>query len=526
LETKPMMDTPEGLTPAARRDEWLDDEAGSISLGSILDILRGYRRIIGAAVAAVVTAFAVFTLAIFLLAPVERVGTIQFRLLFDGAAQGKFPNNTPFSVSEIVGAPVLTEVYRMNELQRFGKYEDFKDAVFVQQANFNLDMLAYEYQGLLSDPKLTPVDRARIQDEFKKKREAMVDPAYSLCFRRHERLKTMPASLMQKVLTDTLIVWAKQADERKGANKYNVAVLSGNVLQKDILEREDYLVAIDVLRSKAYRVLETLNEIAKLPGARTIHVGQTRTSLADVQTTLEEVVRFKLEPLLGLIRSEGITKNDRGLVLYASNQLFQLRLEKQESADVVAALETSLREYSTGGGSGERKLAGAGGSGSGGQALMPQVDQSFLDKIMALSTAQSDAEYRRKLTDRLIEESVKMAARNREAAYYEDLVNEVRGKPNRSAGSPEAVVFIKSRSSEAFDDIQKAVEQTAALYLELSALNLNPSTVLYAVTWPFSEQTRWALTARTVSLYFVLSLILTLVVVPAGCLMHNALTKR
>ena len=44
---------------------------------------------------------------------------------------------------------------------------------------------------------------------------------------------------------------------------------------------------------------------------------------------------------------------------------------------------------------------------------MPQLDQSFLDRIMALSTAQADAEYRRKLTDRLIEESVKMAARSR-----------------------------------------------------------------------------------------------------------------
>src|SRR5674476_571254 len=84
-----------------------------------------------------------------------------------GAAQGQYPNLTPFSVSEIVASPVLTEVYRINDLQRFGKYEDFKDSMFVQQSNPDLDLLAFEYQALLADTKLSPVDRARIQDEFK-----------------------------------------------------------------------------------------------------------------------------------------------------------------------------------------------------------------------------------------------------------------------------------------------------------------------------------------------------------------------
>ena len=85
--------------------------------------------------------------------------------------------------------------------------------------------------------------------------------------RRYERLKSLPRDLMEKVLMDALNTWARQADERKGATRYNVAVLSANVLQKDVLEREDYLVAIDILRSKAYRVLETISEIDKLPGA-------------------------------------------------------------------------------------------------------------------------------------------------------------------------------------------------------------------------------------------------------------------
>jgi hypothetical protein len=517
-----------GMT--TRDDDRIDELDDEISLKPYFEILRSYRRVIGASVVGVGTLFVVGVILVFLVSPVERIGSIQFRLLFEGAEKGEYPNHTPFSPSELVAGPVLTEVYRINDLQRFGKYEDFKDSVFVQQANLELDLLSYEYQALLADTKLSPVDRARIQDEFKKKRAAMVDPSYSISMRRNERLKTLPRELMEKVLMDTLNTWAKQADERKGATRYNVAVLSANVLQKDVLEREDYLVAIDILRSKANRVLDTLTEIARLPGAEVIRVGPERVTLADVRTRLEEVVRFRLEPLLGLIRSEGVTKSSRGLALYAGNQLFQLRLEQQESADVVQALQTALRENlaqrAASSGDSKAGAAGPGGGAGGGQAMMPQLDQSFLDRIMALSTAQADAEYRRRLTDRLIEESVKMAARNREAAYYDDLVKELRTTTPRAAGSPEIVALIKTRSLEAFDEIAKGVERTAGIYQELSALNLNPSTALFSVSGPFSLLTQSALTLKTVLLYFVLLMMLTLIIAPVGCLVHHAVRKH
>ena len=518
----------QGMT--TRDDDRIDELDDEISLRPYFEILRSYRRVIGATVVGVGTLFVVGVILVFLVSPVERIGSIQFRLLFDGAEKGEYPNHTPFSPSELVAGPVLTEVYRINDLQRFGKYEDFKDSVFVQQSNPDLDLLSYEYQALLADTKLSPVDRARIQDEFKKKRAAMVDPSFAISIRRNERLKTLPSGLMDKVLMDALNTWAKQADERKGATKYNVAVLSANVLQKDVLEREDYLVAIDILRSKTNRVLETLTAIAKLPGAEVIRVGPERVTLADVRTSLEEVVRFRLEPLLGLIRSEGVTKSSRGLALYAGNQLFQLRLEQQESADIVQALQTALRENMAqrGVSSGDSKAgaAGSGGGAGGGQAMMPQLDQSFLDRIMTLSTAQADAEYRRKLTDRLIEESVKMAARSREAAYYDDLVKELRTTTTRAVGSPEIVALIKTRSLEAFDEIAKGVEQTAAIYRELSALNLNPSTTLFSVSGPFSLQTQRSLTLKTVILYFVLLMMLTLIIAPIGCLVHHAVRKH
>jgi hypothetical protein len=512
-----------------RADDAIDDVDDEISLKPYFEALKSYRRVIGAAVVGVGVLFVVSVIGILLVAPVERVGSIRFRLLFDGAAVGQYPNHTPFSVTEIVAAPVLTEVYKVNDLQRFGTYESFKDSMFVQQSNPDLDLLGFEYQALLADTKLTPVDRARIQDEFKKKREAMVDPSYSISMRRSERLKTLPRDLMEKVLMDTLNTWAKQADERKGASKYNVDVLSTDILQRDVLDREDYMVGIDILRSKTNRVIDTINEIAKLPGARTIRVGERHTTLAEVRAGLEDVVRFKLEPLLGVIRSEGVTKNARSLLLYANNQSFQLKQDRQEAADRVRTLQESLREFTAQGGlsSGDAKAGASGPAGGAGsnQAVMAQLDQSFLDRIMALSTASADSDYRRKITDRIIEESEKMTAKSREASYYEGFVRELQGTTSHAVGSPELVNLVKVRTSEAYDEITKGIEQTAAIYRELSALNLNPSTILFSVTWPFTLATHWSLTVSTVGLYFVLLMMLTLIIVPIGCLIHHAFKK-
>jgi hypothetical protein len=145
---------------------------------------------------------------------------------------------------------------------------------------------------------------------------------------------------------------------------------------------------------------------------------------------------------------------------------------------------------------------------------------------MGLSIAKDEFEYRRKMTDKVIDESEIAAAKAREAAYYDDLAKELRGANARTGGSPEMVALIKTRSAQAFDEIVRGIEQTAQIYKELSAQNLNPSSTVFAVTGPFTQTTQRSLTARTVMLYLVLILLLTMTVVPIGCLIHHALKVR
>jgi len=154
-----------------------------------------------------------------------------------------------------------------------------------------------------------------------------------------------------------------------------------------------------------------------------------------------------------------------------------------------------------------------------------QLEQSFLDRLMSLSTAGKDQEYRQGLTDRVISESERLATLQREAAFYEDLVSNVPKVGSRAVGAPETVALINTRTNEAFNEVSKAVDQISALYNELSARNLNPSATLYSVTGPFTVRVSRGVTSRTVALYVLLGMTLALILTPVGCLLHDALRR-
>lgn len=514
------------------------DAGDEISFRPYVEALWSYRNVIGIGLLAVLGAFIFGSVYVYVAAPTERIGAIEFRLLFDGADRGQYPNGTGFSATEIVSTPVLTEVFRANELQRFGRFEDFKDALFIQQSNPEIDLLSSEYQAKLADARLTSVDRARLEEQFRKKREALTDPRFSLTLRRHERFSSMPRSLMEKILNDTLSTWAKQADERKGATKYDIPMFSQNVLNRSAIEAEDYLVGIDMLRAKARRIIDNIDKIAGLPGANVMRTPKEKISLPEVRANLEDIVRFKLEPLIGILLSEGLSKNPKLLGLYAQGQLFQIKLEREEAAGRVRALQQSLREYMAQrlGGSVSEARPGAGGAGGTDRgaagvssgSIIPQLGESFLDRLVELSTQTqtSDVSYRQKLTDQIIGESQNQVRLDRETAYYDNLSRAVKGMGIHASGSQAIASLVQSRSTEAFDGLSQGMDQLTAIYEDLSARNLNPSTLLYTITGPFVERAERSVSVRSILLYGVLVMMLAGVVIPVGCLIHRAFRKE
>jgi hypothetical protein len=500
----------------------LDEAQDEVSLGRIFATLWSYRRVIEAGIAVVMGLYVVVALALFMLLPRERLSSVGFRVVFDGVDDSKYPNDTKFATSDIIATPVLAEVYARDELSRYTEtFEKFKNSMFIRDANRDLEMLDLEYAGRLADPKLGPMDRERIEADYRDRRKSLTAPFYSLTMRRNEWVTTMPPAMAEKVLKDTLSTWAQQVDTKKGALKYNVALYTRSSVPLDLIEHEDYLIAVDVLRSKTLGMLDTLDQIGKLPGAAAFRAGPDHLSLGELRATLSDTLRFRLQPLIATITQVGATTDNRRLRAYVENQLAQAKERQQEQQRRVDTLQSSLAAY-TGEKTFSTRAAVAVGqqphpapTGADQSGVIPQVSESFLDRIMDLSRQNNDVKYRQEMTEKIIAEGMNVSAAGRDIPYYEQLLAHL---PTGSGGGS---AEIRTATKSVYDAVVRSIDQINMFYAELSAQNLNAQSMIYRITDPFADFSQRAFGLPLMVMYGALTLLLALFFVPLACLVHH-----
>ena len=221
-----------------------------------------------------------------------------------------------------------------------------------------------------------------------------------------------------------------------------------------------------------------------------------------------------------------MSKQPASLRLYVENQLQQTRLTRDESNRRAAGLEQSLQQYS-------QQSTGAPAAGTqnvpipgfprgqgGSETLIPQFGESFLDRLMQMSSRNEDAGYRQGLTDRLIDERLQAAKLEREVAYYEGLGRSLATARSAGEGAGRAA-SIEGRMKTAFVQVATAVDHVVALYDQLSKNNLNPSTMLYTVTLPYTQQRVAPFTLRQAALWGVALMILASFVLVLAALIYD-----
>ncbi len=89
--------------------------------------------------------------------PVRRMSVLEFRPTFTGAAEGAYPNDLPFSSTDVVSALLLDLVYDKNRIADYCSREAFRSGFFIEQRSDASAFLDAEYQARLSDAGITPV---------------------------------------------------------------------------------------------------------------------------------------------------------------------------------------------------------------------------------------------------------------------------------------------------------------------------------------------------------------------------------
>jgi hypothetical protein len=498
-----------------------------ISISHFTHTLQRYRAAILLSLAVVVLAYLIIAIVVFLSTPTEQITAQPFRLDFERAGKGEYPNKTKFNIADIISGPIVMRVWQDNHLGKYIPFGDFSRAVFVLESNKQYDLLAAEYQAKLADPKISSVDRERLQKEFELKSESIAKNEYSINLDRHAGSHSLPEPLARKVLLDILNSWADFAVNQQHVIAYQVSVLSPEVLKPSTIEQSDAVAAIEVLRAKANRVSSNIERIQNLPGATLARTPTDHLSLEEIRIRLDEILRFRLEPLLSLaLQNPGLVTDRAETIRFVEGQLAYDQRQLEAAQRLADSVREAMAVYE------QRNIPEPMTTTStakplpknvGSESVMPQLSDTFLDRLLSLTGRSADVQYRQKLVDeyrRAIAETIPL---EQAVAYDNQVLEEVR-KPQRS-GTRGNAAEIRAQIDQTRAEIAQLIDKTNELFQMISR-NMTPSTQLFTLTSPPTTHTLRSVSLQRLALYGLLVVLIALPAIIVFCLLHNRVREE
>lgn len=491
------------------------------SISHLVHTLHAYTPAILLAFAAVAILYIVIGVAIYVFSPAQRITSQQFRLDFEGAAEGNYPNGIKFSSSDITSLPILLKVFNDDHLDRFTTFPDFSRALFVLEANLDYERLAAEYQARLADPKISAIDRERILREWQAKAASIAKNDFSLNWLRTPDTAAVPESVVKKVLLDTLTGWAKYAASEQHVLKYRLTVFSPEMIGPAESDGEP-VVDIQVLRSKIYRILQNIDALLEVPGSQLIRSADGGMSLQEIRLRLEEIIRFRLEPLTGRVSTNGLIANRAATLRFLESQLAYDQRYLKSAQDFADTIRQSFAVYSMRDFTPENTINPGAHDQTRQQpqrsdTLMPQISDSFLDRLVTLTSQSSDVQYRQKLVDDYRRASQAVIPAQQATAYDQEVLTLV--KSTASTPTSGEATGVRNEIISTKNEVKLLLGRVNNIY-DVVSRNLSPSKELYTLTAPPVVRTEHSHSLSQLALFGVAVLALSLPVIVVLCLIH------
>jgi hypothetical protein len=403
-------------------------------------------------------------------------------------------------------------------------------SIFVLESNTAHDTLSLEYQSRMSDPKLMPIDRDRLQREYESKLASLSKDQYSLNYLRPSRLKNVPESVARKVLHDILSEWAEFVSNEQHVLEYRVALLSPSAVAATRLDAQtDPIVATQVLRAHVMRVQGNIQSMRRIPAADLIHTKKDDLTLLDIATRLEDIMRFRLDPLVQNIAGSGLLTNRAATIRFLETQLAydQRYLESQQQK--AEAARSSLALYmSSRGEAVQNAVAQARATATtpvvpnNTTTVMPQLTESFLEQLVQMTTNTAEITYRRSLSEEYRHAALDIIPVQQGVAYDQAVLDIVRNTGGSSSITREAVdrQLIDTR-----EEIRQIVVQLHEIHAAVSR-NMNPSTELLSLIGVPATRLERSVGVKMLALYGILTAFIALPIIVVLCLLHNRVREE
>ena len=498
-----------------------------LTIAHVLHIFKDYRYAVLLALAAVIFGYIAFVAAVLAFMPVQQTTMLNFRLNFAGADRKAYPNGQPFSSADIVDAPVLRKVFDQNQLGRYLSFDAFKASVFVIETNPGLERLAREYEARLADPRLSPVDRDRLEREYQEKKGSLAYAEFALAMVHTDRTLRVPASVMLKAISDILPAWAEHAERDRGVSRYNVEIVTANVLDPRSLQANEDFIFADVLRAKVHRILDTIDTLRKVPGADVLRLAPNNITLTDVRSNLEDTLRFRLSPILSSALALSASSHRTATMQYVESQLGYAQRQLDEARMRENALRSALSIYGQQGNDSTQAAQSQKGAPSpsiAGPTVTPQLGENFLTELSRLIARSEDVEYRQHMVDKLATLTTnEVAPLSQEVAYYQEEIAQL--KTGNLSSANQGHEDIRAQCLAVLQDVDRAISQVTGIYA-LIYQNINNPSSLYTITSGARSSRERPISLRQLFLWGVLLFLAAIPLLIITVMLHHRIQEE
>jgi hypothetical protein len=436
---------------------------------------------------------------------VRQASVLEFRPTFLGIDSGQYPNGLPFSPSDVAAGPVVDLVFDANNIADYCPREAFRGGFFVEQRSDQSAFLDAEYQARLSDLRISAVERQRLQAEYESKRAAL-PVQFRLVFVKPRQCSAIPQVIVSKVIADVLTTWASESESKRGVLNHNVEVLTPAMLDVGVDQQSSKLLRADLIRTALWRIVESVDKVEDVPGAALVRYGEGRLTFMEVRNKLVDLVRSRLEPLVAIAGQTMVRES----VAWVTETVAAAEREQQAAEGRAAANREALQLYS-----GMSQTPGPARSGtqttptgSDVQTISPQIDSTFIDRIVEMSSA--NTLFRQQLTESMVQATVEAVAAQERAAYYRRLLETLRGPASQQLTGEE----VDARLAAIVEQGQHLTRQFNELYSEFSRVGLRTAGAMYQTEKPVATEVSRSFGLRglifLVASMFVMALLLAL----------------
>jgi hypothetical protein len=273
----------------------------------------------------------------------------------------------------------------------------FAGMVTVEAYSPILESTIDRYRKRLDNKQLTFEERKLVEAEFSASmgsilgRDVVVGVTVSDSWNVSKELGT-------KLASDIPAKWADIYVNQLGAARLPVPVSGTALVDRALLAGLDYPLAYDYLDELKRKLGSRISEISALPGASTLVSQPAGKSLADLQRSLEAVSEFRMRRVLQPIVDLGLTKSPKMTAITYENMIENLNLTSRSTAERSQLVSGIVTDVDANGSRASAQVGG--GSGFSTAGMMPQMDGTFVDKIIELSSKGSGVAFREDLLQR------------------------------------------------------------------------------------------------------------------------------